>query len=973
MKKIIGSIVFLVICSILLSLPVMGTDGIKKPVRGPVNPAFLKFQSDMEAGKYSMLTSSGKSLGRIPSPVDFSRVNGIVDPSVVKGYPSTYDLRDTNKVTSVKNQGQCGACWAFAALGSLESYLMPTENLNFSEQHLNSTHGFDWVECKGGTDLMAIAYLTRWDGPIDENDVSYPYDSSNSSNVNSYTILKHIQQVIFLPERANYLDNDTIKNFIMTYGGVVGSYYDDEANFNPDYNSYYYNTNSSQNHAIVIVGWDDDFAASKFVTPPPGNGAFLVKGSWSRFYGNKGYYYISYYDTSLNDFVSYNNAETTSNYQGIYQYDPLGLVSEYGYDSTIAWGANIFTANSYNSIKAVGFYLADSNSKYDIYIYKGVSNSQPRSGTLVATRSGSKTYSGYYTETLSSPVNIEVGEKFSVVIKFTTSTYQYPVPVEYPHNNYSSGAKANSGESFLSYDGTDWTDMTTENADTNVCIKAYADIGPSSGSLQIGVNRSILNFAHVVNGSTTGSQQFTLSKTGTGTLNWTISKAAGADWLSFTPSSGSNSGTVTVSVNPTGLSAGTYTGTISVTATGATNSPQNITVKLSVIAAGQSQVPFGEFATPVNNSSVSSSIAVTGWVLDDVEVTGVKIFNGSTFVGDALFIEGARPDVQQAYPNYPFNFKAGWGYMLLTNFLPNGGNGTYTLIAKAYDKEGNEYTLGSKTITCDNANAVKPFGAIDTPEQGGTAYGKEYINWGWVLSPKPNSIPINGSTINVYIDGVYIGHPGYNIYRSDIATLFPGYANSDGASGYFYLDTSKYEDGVHTIQWTATNNAGHADGIGSRYFNIQNSTASGSSGSISSSHPVILGRVDSLPSMLDKEKPSIRTRTGYDEDIRFQPAVFDERGTALISIREDERIALDLKEEKSNPMDSTSINIEGYQVVGDSLVSLPIGSTLDKESGKFYWQPGPGFVGKYRMVFIIRDDDGHVARHDVIVNITPRF
>jgi hypothetical protein len=207
-------------------------------------------------------------------------------------------------------------------------------------------------------------------------------------------------------------------------------------------------------------------------------------------------------------------------------------------------------------------------------------------------------------------------------------------------------------------------------------------------------------------------------------------------------------------------------------------------------------------------------------------VESVKIYrtegSNKVFIGDAVFVEGARPDVEQAYPTYPNNYKAGWGYMLLTNFLPNGMYGIFTLHAIATDMEGNQVTLGTKTILVDNANAVKPFGAIDTPSQGGTASGRSYINWGWVLTPQPYHIPRDGSTINVYVDGVNIGRPVYNIYRSDIANLFPGYANCNGAIGYFYLDTTAYENGVHTIQWTATDSGGNSDGIGSRYFTIQN-------------------------------------------------------------------------------------------------------------------------------------------------------
>jgi hypothetical protein len=67
-----------------------------------------------------------------------------------------------------------------------------------------------------------------------------------------------------------------------------------------------------------------------------------------------------------------------------------------------------------------------------------------------------------------------------------------------------------------------------------------------------------------------------------------------------------------------------------------------------------------------------------------------------------------------------------------------------------------------------------------------------------------------------------MGHPVYNNYRVDIATLFPGLQNSDGAVGYFYLDTTKLTNGVHTIAWSVTDSAGNDQGIGSRYFTVQN-------------------------------------------------------------------------------------------------------------------------------------------------------
>jgi hypothetical protein len=187
------------------------------------------------------------------------------------------------------------------------------------------------------------------------------------------------------------------------------------------------------------------------------------------------------------------------------------------------------------------------------------------------------------------------------------------------------------------------------------------------------------------------------------------------------------------------------------------------------------------------------------------------------FIGTAVFVADARPDVQAMFSTYPFSYRAGWGYQMLTNFLPNAsgsgapGNGTYKIHAIAHNKGGTQVDLGTKTITVDNAHAAKPFGTIDTPSQGGTPSGNAYLNFGWALTQNPNIIPIDGSTITVVIDGQLVGHPTYNNFRSDIATLFPGYMNSGGAVGFYYLDTTQLATGVHTISWNVFDNVGHGD------------------------------------------------------------------------------------------------------------------------------------------------------------------
>jgi hypothetical protein len=272
----------------------------------------------------------------------------------------------------------------------------------------------------------------------------------------------------------------------------------------------------------------------------------------------------------------------------------------------------------------------------------------------------------------------------------------------------------------------------------------------------IGLSRKNLYFKSV-SGVSTPVQSVIIGKTGGGTLNW--SATADQTWLTVSPASRSGNGSIQVGVNPIGVAPGEYWGNISVSDPNAVNSPQVISVKWIVSEYGS--VPFGEFSTPTDGITVSGSVPVTGWTLDDVGVTYVKIYRdavsgeaeGFVYIGDAVFVEGARPDVESAYPDYPLNYRAGWGYMLLTNFLPGQGNGTFTVYARASDKEGNIVTLGTKTIICDNAHAVKPFGSIDTPMQGGSVSGSSYVNFGWVLTPLPNTIPIDGSTITIWVDG----------------------------------------------------------------------------------------------------------------------------------------------------------------------------------------------------------------------------
>jgi hypothetical protein len=296
--------------------------------------------------------------------------------------------------------------------------------------------------------------------------------------------------------------------------------------------------------------------------------------------------------------------------------------------------------------------------------------------------------------------------------------------------------------------------------------------------------------------------------------------ASGSEpWLHLSTTDGSGSGVLTLTVDPHVLP--------TPRAATVTVGGQLVTVTQ---AGGVSDGPFGVVDTPADDATgVIGAIPVTGWALDDVGVSGVRVFRspvageGSNLVylGSAALIEGARPDVAAYLPSLPYATRAGWGMMVLTNGLPNGGNGAYRLWVYADDVEGHTSLLGTKSVTATNGTAAQPFGAIDTPDLGDTVSGT-IVNFGWALTPAPGGIPSDGSTIDVIVDGQSVGHPVYGIFRADIADLFPGYVNTNGAVGYYVFDTTTLTNGLHTIAWVVRDDQGRAEGIGSRYFRVFN-------------------------------------------------------------------------------------------------------------------------------------------------------
>jgi hypothetical protein len=261
--------------------------------------------------------------------------------------------------------------------------------------------------------------------------------------------------------------------------------------------------------------------------------------------------------------------------------------------------------------------------------------------------------------------------------------------------------------------------------------------------------------------------------------------------------------------------------------------------------------------------------------------------------------------------------------------LPNRGDGVFTLYSYADDAVGHSTLLGSRTITCSNSTATTPFGAIDTPGQGETVSGS-VDNFGWVLSPGARRADApGGGTVTVVIDGAPVGAPAGWTSRSDLSALFPAaqYSGVGTALAVLTFNSATLTNGVHTIAWGVTDNLGGAAGIGSRYFTVANAGGLRAASALSAFGPTTEGGT------------VIAGRRGMDLSAPFTPLARDPEGVLSLSAEELDRMEIGAGASGGHLRSA----------IGD--LPLPIGSRIDPVDGTFTWQPGPGFIGRYDLVF----------------------
>jgi len=383
-----------------------------------------------------------------------------------RAFPAKYDLRDHSRVSPVRKQGHYGTCWVHAALGSLESNLLPAASPDLSENHLADFQASRLRYEGRAPSAIAIAYVARWEGPVLERDDPYPRPGGSPEGL---TAIRHVQEVLMLPSRSDSRDNAAIKWAVMEHGAVDTAMAYESSAFSARTSAYYSRTTDLDHH-VCVVGWDDGFPAGRFLRRPPGPGAFLVKNSWGREFGRQGYFWVSYHDRMFGRRPAvFNGIESAVNHDAVYQHDTLGWSRGIGFGTTTAWFAARYTSGGDGRVTAVSFYTPVPGALYEVR----VAGSLAGIGSAPVAGQGTIAVGGYHTVRLTSPAPVADGGDFVAAVRLTTPGSRTPVPVEHPTDLIAPRAAA--GRSFVSRDGGTWSDLRARPGfgRSDVCLKAF--------------------------------------------------------------------------------------------------------------------------------------------------------------------------------------------------------------------------------------------------------------------------------------------------------------------------------------------------------------------------------------------------------------------------------------------------------------------------------------------------------------------
>jgi C1A family cysteine protease len=315
----------------------------KVPQLAPQNPEFEAYWENPPETSY----------GYIPPPTDLSHLKQHPVKGLLRSYalPSSFDWRDSGKVTQVKDQSSCGTCWIFGTTSVLESAVLigESEEPDFSEQSVALCVDRSWVylydgfmdPCGAGgwSWLASEAFIKK--GSVQES--CNPYNPlalycDGSCVCDDCPPVKKVDGYRLATSDGSEID--MIKNAVHSQGPVTVAFHYDGDYLDctdPTYGCIYdyYPCSEYANHLVSIVGWDD-------AVPHPnsnhgGTGAWIVKNSWGTGWGNNGFFYLAY-DSSCVTEVAYLEYKDDNPDEELLYWDEAGHLGSAGYPRSTVHG-----------------------------------------------------------------------------------------------------------------------------------------------------------------------------------------------------------------------------------------------------------------------------------------------------------------------------------------------------------------------------------------------------------------------------------------------------------------------------------------------------------------------------------------------------------------------------------------------------------------------------------------------------------
>jgi C1A family cysteine protease len=440
------------------------------PVLAPLNPDFVKFRANLQ-NEESQPGNDSFGTGGMPPPAMISFDEYLKNNKLKSTlFAPVYDMRNTGLLTPVRGQTSNG-CWAFATIASVESrwLTLGLGSWDLSDNNLKYCHGFADSRSYYGNHYMSTAYFARRSGALIESDDPNAGSLGLGHCPSGKIPVAYITDARYLPE-----DMNTIKQAILDQGAIYTMMYINDAYYNASDYTYFYNDTLRINHAVDLVGWNDTKETAG------GTGAWICKNSYGTGWGESGFFYISYNDSSILHYNAYwpvRSDNVPNSY--IYGYDDLGNFGSTGYNTEEGNILVKYIAAGKQLLSKVGTYAMAAGTTLGIDIFDNYNPVTKALSGLLSQQSGLPCpLPGYYSFDLPDPVTIEQGNDFYIRIRYQTTYNTDQVPVEYYISGYANPV-IESNVAWLSKTGADgsWSLIgnSTTNSKWDPCVKVYAE------------------------------------------------------------------------------------------------------------------------------------------------------------------------------------------------------------------------------------------------------------------------------------------------------------------------------------------------------------------------------------------------------------------------------------------------------------------------------------------------------------------